>query len=204
MPCPVCACMQPVRTCVRTCGHTAKCVHVCACVSTPALVRDVVLLCLWRHVWKGAHGHGRVRARACPQAVIDEGKVSKKTVDGTREYLKLPHFNRDAIWTKSRAAAGLCEWAVNIVKWVSTRLRMWRGSTSPPSVWLDKDVDAAAVKACPPAALARALLPTFLPRNLAYLLNTHASANLHIQVSLVIAYQARRAHTHSRTDAQVL
>jgi dynein heavy chain len=24
---------------------------------------------------------------------------------------------RDAIWTKSRAAAGLCEWAVNIVKY---------------------------------------------------------------------------------------
>jgi dynein heavy chain len=37
-------------------------------------------------------------------------------VDATRTYLELPHFNREAIWTKSRAAAGLCEWAVNIVK----------------------------------------------------------------------------------------
>ncbi|KAJ9515913.1 hypothetical protein QJQ45_016901, partial [Haematococcus lacustris] len=40
-------------------------------------------------------------------AQIDEGKVAKKTVDATRSYLELPHFNRDAIWTKSRAAAGL-------------------------------------------------------------------------------------------------
>ncbi|GBF93145.1 dynein alpha flagellar outer arm [Raphidocelis subcapitata] len=51
------------------------------------------------------------------KAVIDEGKVQKKTVDACRSYLDLPHFNRDVIFTKSHAAAGLCEWAVNIVKY---------------------------------------------------------------------------------------
>ena len=49
------------------------------------------------------------------KAVIDEGKVTKKTVEATRSYLALPHFNKEAIFTKSRAAAGLCEWAINIV-----------------------------------------------------------------------------------------
>lgn len=49
------------------------------------------------------------------KAVIDEGKITKKTVEATRSYLALPHFNKEAIYTKSRAAAGLCEWAINIV-----------------------------------------------------------------------------------------
>jgi outer membrane murein-binding lipoprotein Lpp len=51
------------------------------------------------------------------KAVIDEGKVAKKTVEACRSYLELPHFNRDIIFNKSRAAAGLCEWAINIVKY---------------------------------------------------------------------------------------
>lgn len=49
--------------------------------------------------------------------LIDEGKVPKKSIDATRSYLELPHFNRDTIYTKSRAAAGLCDWAINIVKY---------------------------------------------------------------------------------------
>jgi dynein heavy chain len=44
-------------------------------------------------------------------------QVVKKTVDACRSYLELPHFNRDIIFNKSRAAAGLCEWAINIVKY---------------------------------------------------------------------------------------
>ena len=51
------------------------------------------------------------------KAVIDEGKVAKKTVEATRPFLSLEHFNRDIIWNKSRAAAGLCDWAINIVKY---------------------------------------------------------------------------------------
>jgi dynein heavy chain, axonemal len=31
--------------------------------------------------------------------------------------LELPHFNRDVIMNKSKAAAGLCDWAINIVKY---------------------------------------------------------------------------------------
>lgn len=41
----------------------------------------------------------------CPQ-------VQKKTVDACRSYLELPHFNREVIYTKSHAAAGMCDWAV--------------------------------------------------------------------------------------------
>eukprot|EP00877_Chromochloris_zofingiensis_P015255 jgi/Chrzof1/9984/Cz04g22250.t1 len=51
------------------------------------------------------------------KAVVDEGKIAKKTVDACRSYLELPHFNRDIIFNKSRAAAGLCDWAINIVKY---------------------------------------------------------------------------------------
>lgn len=38
-------------------------------------------------------------------------------VEATRSYLELPHFNRETIQNKSKAAAGLCDWAVNIVKY---------------------------------------------------------------------------------------
>ena len=51
------------------------------------------------------------------KAQIDDGKVPKKNVDACRPYLELPHFNRDTIYNKSRAAAGLCEFAINIVKY---------------------------------------------------------------------------------------
>jgi dynein heavy chain len=44
-------------------------------------------------------------------------QVAKKTVEACRTYLDLPHFNKEVIFTKSRAAAGLCEWAINIVKY---------------------------------------------------------------------------------------
>lgn len=29
----------------------------------------------------------------------------------------MPHFDKDIISNKSRAAAGLCEWAINVVKY---------------------------------------------------------------------------------------
>lgn len=43
--------------------------------------------------------------------------MAKKTVEACRSYLELPHFNKEIIYNKSRAAAGLCEWAINIVKY---------------------------------------------------------------------------------------
>ena len=49
--------------------------------------------------------------------IIDDGGVTRKVVDATRPYLELPHFTRDIIMNKSKAAAGLCDWAVNIVKY---------------------------------------------------------------------------------------
>lgn len=49
--------------------------------------------------------------------IIDEGGVTRKVVEATRSYLELPHFNRDIIQNKSKAAAGLCDWAINIVKY---------------------------------------------------------------------------------------
>ncbi|DBA86689.1 TPA: Dynein alpha chain, flagellar outer arm [Trebouxia sp. C0004] len=49
--------------------------------------------------------------------LIDDGKIPKKSFDATRSYLELPHFNRDIISNKSKAAAGLCDWAINIVKY---------------------------------------------------------------------------------------
>jgi dynein heavy chain len=49
--------------------------------------------------------------------LIDEGNVTKKVVDATRTYLELPHFTRDVIMNKSKAAGGLCDWAINIVKY---------------------------------------------------------------------------------------
>lgn len=49
--------------------------------------------------------------------LIDEGKITKKIVDATRQYLELPHFVKEIIFNKSRAAAGLCDWAINIVKY---------------------------------------------------------------------------------------
>lgn len=44
-------------------------------------------------------------------------QLAKKTVEACRSYLELPHFNKEIIFNKSRAAAGLCEWAINIVKY---------------------------------------------------------------------------------------
>lgn len=43
--------------------------------------------------------------------------MTRKVVEATRSYLELPHFNRDIIQNKSKAAAGLCDWAINIVKY---------------------------------------------------------------------------------------
>lgn len=44
-------------------------------------------------------------------------QIARKTVEACRSYLELPHFNKEVIYNKSRAAAGLCEWAINIVKY---------------------------------------------------------------------------------------
>lgn len=51
------------------------------------------------------------------KGLIDAGQIQKKNVDATRVYLALEHFNKDIIYNKSRAAAGLCDWAINIVKY---------------------------------------------------------------------------------------
>ncbi len=51
------------------------------------------------------------------KTVIDAGQVARKTVDACRQYLDLPHFNKEAIKVKSFAAAGLCEWARNIIQY---------------------------------------------------------------------------------------
>lgn len=48
---------------------------------------------------------------------IDDGNVPKKNVDACRPYLELEHFTRDIIYNKSRAAAGMCEFAINIIKY---------------------------------------------------------------------------------------
>jgi dynein heavy chain, axonemal len=56
-----------------------------------------------------------MRARAAD--IIDEGGVTRKVVEATRPYLELPHFTREVISNKSKAAAGLCDWAINIVKY---------------------------------------------------------------------------------------
>jgi dynein heavy chain len=48
---------------------------------------------------------------------IDSGNVMPKTVEACRPYLALPHFTRDIIYNKSRAAAGMCEFAINIIKY---------------------------------------------------------------------------------------
>jgi hypothetical protein len=53
-----------------------------------------------------------VLAAACCQS-----QIARKTVEACRSYLELPHFNKEVIYNKSRAAAGLCEWAINIVKY---------------------------------------------------------------------------------------
>ncbi|EFN60095.1 hypothetical protein CHLNCDRAFT_133411 [Chlorella variabilis] len=48
---------------------------------------------------------------------IDAGEVPQKNVDACRSYLELPHFNKEAMSNKSKAAAGLCSWAINIVRY---------------------------------------------------------------------------------------
>ena len=55
--------------------------------------------------------------RLASRAPAFHSQVQKKTVEACRSYLELPHFNRDIIFTKSHAAAGLCDWAINIVKY---------------------------------------------------------------------------------------
>ena len=47
--------------------------------------------------------------------LIDEGKVAKKNVEACRPYIQLPHFNKEIMGNKSKAAAGLCEFVINIV-----------------------------------------------------------------------------------------
>jgi hypothetical protein len=67
-----------------------------------------------------AHTHTHTHTHSLNQSInqsINQSQVQKKTVDACRSYLELPHFNRDVIFTKSHAAAGLCDWAVNIVKY---------------------------------------------------------------------------------------
>jgi len=48
---------------------------------------------------------------------IDGGEIPKKNVDACRPYLELEHFTPDVIYNKSRAAAGLCSFAQNIISY---------------------------------------------------------------------------------------
>ena len=41
-----------------------------------------------------------------------------------QEYLKNPDFQPDRVWTKSSAAAGLCAWTINIVKYYEVRFHI--------------------------------------------------------------------------------
>ena len=71
---------------------------------------------------------------------IDDGEVPKKSVDACRPYLELEHFNRDAIYNKSRAAAGLCEFAINIIKYfdVITMIEPKRQELAEANAQLDE------------------------------------------------------------------
>lgn len=41
-----------------------------------------------------------------------------------QEYLRNPEFHPDLVRTKSTAAAGLCAWAINIVRYYEVRQRL--------------------------------------------------------------------------------
>ncbi len=47
---------------------------------------------------------------------IESGMVPSVNFKEVRQYLALDHFNRETLLLKNSAAAGLCEWCVNIVK----------------------------------------------------------------------------------------
>eukprot|EP00916_Digyalum_oweni_P005776 GHVL01010034.1.p1 GENE.GHVL01010034.1~~GHVL01010034.1.p1 ORF type:complete len:2742 (+),score=421.27 GHVL01010034.1:35-8227(+) len=48
---------------------------------------------------------------------IDDGNVPPLNFSIMRHYLQLEHFNKESIEKKSRAAAGLADWVINIVKY---------------------------------------------------------------------------------------
>jgi len=50
------------------------------------------------------------------KAKIENGMVPSINFKEVRQYLSLEHFNRETLLMKNSAAAGLCEWCVNIVK----------------------------------------------------------------------------------------
>lgn len=47
---------------------------------------------------------------------LEGGGVPAVNFKEVRQYLELEHFNRETLLTKNSAAAGLCEWCINIVK----------------------------------------------------------------------------------------
>jgi dynein heavy chain, axonemal len=49
------------------------------------------------------------------KAMVEDNKVPEINFKEVRPYLELPHFTKDAMITKNPAAAGLCDWAINIV-----------------------------------------------------------------------------------------
>lgn len=58
------------------------------------------------------------------KALVDSGQVAKKNVDACRSYLELPHFTVEIVAGKSKAAAGLCDWALNIIKYYDGENRL--------------------------------------------------------------------------------
>lgn len=69
-----------------------------------------------QHLQEGSHLCCSLMQTFCA-FVAACSQLAKKTVEACRSYLELPHFNKEIIFNKSRAAAGLCEWAINIVKY---------------------------------------------------------------------------------------
>ncbi|KAJ8937861.1 hypothetical protein NQ314_011689, partial [Rhamnusium bicolor] len=47
----------------------------------------------------------------------DKDNMLPEVVKATQEYLKMPDFNPEKIFAKSAAAAGLCSWVINILKY---------------------------------------------------------------------------------------
>lgn len=50
--------------------------------------------------------------------VVDQNLVPASNVQSVKSlYLNLPHFNSEAMASKSGAAKGVCDWVINIVKY---------------------------------------------------------------------------------------
>ncbi len=59
----------------------------------------------------------------------DKEHIPESSLDVVKqEYLRKPEFHPDHIRTKSYAAAGLCAWAINIVRYYEVRENVTNGT----------------------------------------------------------------------------